>query len=230
MLRPGEAAGTILCATNEAQATDVFRSALSGYELVVAATGFDALRRVNTRVFDVYVLDYWLPDWHGTALCRVIRELDPHGPILFCTRAGREIENARAMRAGASAYLVKPIDPLMLKSRIETLITLAASESLRAKIDEEYAIQEELERRVKEVRVRVADADRLLASSVERTARTKALQAFLHARGARAHFERWWPQVFSSVRANHAAQESRDSENQSPTIARSSSFIRDVPP
>jgi DNA-binding response OmpR family regulator len=200
-----KATRTILCATDDLESTEIFRRALSDFEVVSATSAFEALRAINSRAFDAYLLDYWLPDWNGCSLCEPIRKLDPHGPIVFCTTANRETERARALRAGANAYLIKPIDPVMLRSRIRTLLTLADSESLRAKFEEECAVQEELDRRLAQVGQRVDRAKQLTVSAVERTARSKALLAFFRAHGTRAHFERWWPNVFSSVRANHFA-------------------------
>jgi hypothetical protein len=44
----------------------------------------------------------------------------------------------------------------------------------------------------------------LAESFIERRARTRAHEAFVAAGGSRAHFERWWPQVFGSARANRS--------------------------
>ena len=48
----------------------------------------------------------WAADWSGPSLCREIRKIDPHGTIVFCTAAARDNDRARAMRAGANAYLL----------------------------------------------------------------------------------------------------------------------------
>ena len=46
----------------------------------------------------------------------------------------------------------------------------------------------------------IADGERAkerAAQAIERTARAKAMKAFVEAGGALAHFERWWPQSFA---------------------------------
>jgi two-component system, NarL family, response regulator DevR len=66
-------------------------------------------------------LDNWLPDGTGVELCRLIREFDPHNPILFYSAAGyaRDIEDA--LSAGAQAYLVKPVSLDELKQAVAQL-------------------------------------------------------------------------------------------------------------
>ena len=113
---------------------------------------------------------------------------------------GKDIQDARGDALRRSVELVP--DPDMLRARLRTFLTLSEMESLRAKVEEERAVQNELERRASDVRLRAEAAKELFASSVERTARAKAYKAFIEARGTRAHFEKWWPQVFQSVRAN----------------------------
>jgi CheY-like chemotaxis protein len=197
---------TILVVDDDPEFRAVLEQILSDHTLVFACNAFEALRHVNSASFHAYVLEYWLPDWSGPALCRDIRRSDPHAPVVFCTSAVREHDQARAMRAGASAYLCKPIDPQTLRSKLGAFISLSELESLRAKIEEERAVQDELERRLEQLVAQTEHAKALAAASIERTARNKAYKAFIGARGTRAHFESWWPQVYRSARANHEVE------------------------
>ena len=176
---------------------------LCDHTLVFATNAFEAIRHVNGEAFHAYILDFWLPDWSGPSLCREIRKSDPHAPIIFCTGAARDQDQARAMRAGATAYVAKPVDAAVLRAKLRAFLSFAELESLRAKVEAERAVQDELERRVEHAVAQTEHAKGLAAASVERTARNKAYRAFMDARGSRAHFESWWPQVFQSVRANH---------------------------
>jgi two-component system sensor histidine kinase HydH len=196
---------SMLCVDHDAESRLFLTDALVEYELVFAANAFEAITEINRRGFDGYVLDYWLPDWAGPALCREIRKLDPHAPIVFCTAAAKDENRGRALRAGANAYLLKPLAPNELRNKLAGLLSLADRESLDAKAAEEEAICDELDRRAAHARERVAIATRVAARSFERTARIKAYKAFLEKHGTRAHFDRWWPQVFQSTEANYAA-------------------------
>jgi DNA-binding response OmpR family regulator len=194
---------TVLCVEDEPESRELLEESLAGHNLVFVSTAREAVTRLNASAFHGYVLDYWLPDWSGPALCREIRKVDPYGPVVFCTAAARESDRARALRAGASAYLCKPIEADVIRAKLRAFLTMAELESLRAKVEEERAVQCELERRLASVAAQAERGRELLASSIERTARAKALKAFIDAHGTRAHFEAWWPQVFGSVRANH---------------------------
>jgi DNA-binding response OmpR family regulator len=206
MINPDSVRKSVLCVDEDAESRALLQHALPDFELVYASNAFEAIREMNARAFDGYVLDYWLSDWAGPALCRDIRKIDPHAPIVFCAGAARDQDRARALRAGANAYLVKPIDSKELRSKLRGLLSVADAESLHAKIAEEEAIQDELQRRVAHLRERAEAASRLSAQSFERIARIKAYKAFMQGRGTRAHFERWWPQVFLSAQGDHSAE------------------------
>jgi DNA-binding response OmpR family regulator len=194
----------ILCVDDDTESTEVLREILCDYTLTCAATAFEAIRAINTRFFHAYILDYWLPDWTGVQLSRAIRETDPHGPIIFCTAAARDEDRKRALRSGANAYFCKPIDPERLRRQLRVHIELSELESLRAKTEEELAVTDELKRRLSNALSRAEAARHLATEAMERTVRTKAYRAFVEARGTRAHFESWWPNVFGSARASEA--------------------------
>jgi DNA-binding response OmpR family regulator len=202
---------SVLCVSSNADAQQFLKKALAEYRLVVAPTGFEALRCLNYAVFDLYILDYWLPDWSGVSLCRDIRKLDPRGPVCFYTTVEGDTHCQRAMRAGASLYINPPIGASSLSQQLTKLGDAADAESLRARLEGERAIQRELERRAAAAnaeQTRIA-MDRAVGA-IERTAKVKTYQAFVDAGGTRAHFERWWPQLFASAWADR--QSTRSSE------------------
>lgn len=192
----------ILCVQPAAEARQALESKLADYQIVFAVTALEAIRSLNSSIFDAYVLDYWLPDWSGVQLCREIRKVDPHGPICFFSTAAGESHRARARRAGASAYVTVSEDPQAIATRLRTLFAATDVESLRAKIEEERAIQAELTRRARAAIERTEKARTLAAEATQRAARAKALHAFIVSGGTQANFNRWWPNVFGSVRAN----------------------------
>ena len=83
---------TVLCVDNDSKSHPLLRTALADYHIVVVSSAYDALRNINTRVFDLYVLEYWFHDWAGVSLCRAIRKVDPNVPVCFwyygCTAEG----------------------------------------------------------------------------------------------------------------------------------------------
>jgi DNA-binding response OmpR family regulator len=126
--------------------TLALRQVLTHYEIEFVSSAYEALRRLNSRAFDVYVLDYWIADWSGVSLCRDIRKLHPHVPICFYTAAAQPEKHKRAERAGANAYLVKPADLELLHAEISTLMQLRDRRNEAALREASSAIQQELRR------------------------------------------------------------------------------------
>ena len=196
---------TLLCVGNDPDAREIVAQSLTEYELVFTDTALDALRNLNARAFDGYVSDYWLSDWAGPQLCRAIRDLDPHCPVVFFTAAAGDQNRARAMRAGASAYCCRTdADSERLDIAMRRLIARTDSNSLAAKARMEEAVMREIER-CDAKRALDAGKTSVAESFVERSARKRAFTAFIEAGGCRSHFERWWPHVFASARATSNA-------------------------
>jgi len=86
--------------------TTLLRLAL--IEAKAVGTAAEALSSFQTERFDLCLLDSRLPDLDGFELCRRLRALDLHTPILFFSGSAYEADKKRGIEAGADAYLVKP--------------------------------------------------------------------------------------------------------------------------
>ena len=78
------------------------------FEVVACSTIEAGIKLAQTKDFDLYLLDSWLPDGSGLDLCKRIREFDQGTPILFYSAAAYEADRESALESGAQAYLVKP--------------------------------------------------------------------------------------------------------------------------
>lgn len=98
-----------------------------GLEVNLAATADEALRWSETKDFDLYLLDSWLPDLDGYELCRQVRQRAPRADrILFFSGAAHELDRQKGIEAGARAYVFKPnIDELL--NTLSTLIAEATA-------------------------------------------------------------------------------------------------------
>ena len=186
----------ILCAYPDPQVERFLRQTLQSAALVFASTGREALKALNTSVYDAFLLDYWLPDWSGVSFCREIRKSDPHVPICFYTKAQSDDAKKRALRAGADLFLSVPVEPQTLRARLQTLITSRDANTIRAEAEENRAIQEELHRRAQQAKNIAASGRESAARAIERGARARAMKAFVESGGTRANFERLWPQAY----------------------------------
>lgn len=100
----------VLCVDDD-EDSRVMLTALLRLALIEAkavGTAAQALSLIQTERFDLYLLDSRLPDLDGFELCRRMRALDLHTPILFFSGAAYEADKKRGIEAGADAYLVKP--------------------------------------------------------------------------------------------------------------------------
>ena len=77
-------------------------------EAKAVGTAPQALSLIEAEHFDLYTLDAWLPEVDGFELCRRMRAVDPHIPILFFSGAAYEADKQKGLEAGADAYVTKP--------------------------------------------------------------------------------------------------------------------------
>jgi CheY-like chemotaxis protein len=188
---------SILCVLGDEGERALVAELLQPLEVVFACDVQEALREIATRAFDAYLLDYWLPDDSGPRLCREVRKSDPAVPILFCMAPSQQTDRRRALRAGASALVYKPIDPTRMQPQVRVLLEIAALQCERSKVWAERAAHEELQKRAPEVLRRKGFSQRAALQALERTARVKALAAFKSFGGTCAQFDRVWPTIFN---------------------------------
>jgi DNA-binding response OmpR family regulator len=189
----------ILLVEDEEDAREIVTLTLEEYTLVCARDFSEGLRIAHMRYFDLYILDNWLPDGDGVEMCRRIRGFDPHTPILFYSAAAYARDIREAIRAGAQAYLVKPVVPNELKLMVTQLISSSRENAFEARRAEIAAVLEELAIRQMEIAGRLEKAKQKRLRAEEKALRDKAQIAFIAAGGTRGDFAREWPSVFLEV-------------------------------
>ena len=99
-----------LCVEDDEDSRDMLSTLLRflRIEAKAVATAAQALSLIQAERFDLYLLDAWLPDLDGFELCRRMRDVDPHTPILFFSGAAFEADMKKGIEAGADAYVIKP--------------------------------------------------------------------------------------------------------------------------
>ena len=186
----------ILMVEDHEDAWEIAALSLEEYTLIYARNFAEGLRLARRGYFDLYILDNWLPDGNGIELCRVIREFDPHTPILFYTACAYPRDLQAAFSAGAQAYLAKPVRFDDLTQAVAQLTSVTPQAAYEARRLEIAAIREELAIRQTENAERVERAKKKCLRAKEKALRLKAEIAFLAAGGARGDFAREWPSVF----------------------------------
>jgi two-component system response regulator AtoC len=95
---------------------------LEGIESVTAENGKAATERLLDASFDAVVADLKMPVMGGQELLEWIRDEGIRTPVIMISAFG-EIEDAvRALKSGASDYLIKPFDPAELIHRVRSIV------------------------------------------------------------------------------------------------------------
>ena len=99
-----------------------------GQNLVKADSGREALKSLMSQDFAVILLDVKMPDMDGFETASLIRQRDKSKdtPIIFLTAADRsQTEAVRGYAVGAVDYLVKPVVPEFVRSKVAVFVELA---------------------------------------------------------------------------------------------------------
>ena len=100
------------------------RMKASGYNVLMAIDGLDALKKARTLNPDMIILDLMLPKMDGYKVARLLK-FDgrySHIPILILSARGQDLDKDMAKNAGADDYMVKPFESSDLLSRTERLL------------------------------------------------------------------------------------------------------------
>lgn len=93
-----------------------------GHAVDTAFTHAQGLQKSQDESYDLFVIDWLLPDTDGLSLIHNIRFLQIHSPILLLTAKNQPADIAHGLDSGADDYLTKPFDTLELLARIRALL------------------------------------------------------------------------------------------------------------
>jgi two-component system chemotaxis response regulator CheY len=112
----------ILVADDEPTTRTLARAVVQklGHECLVAADGDRAWALLQSSTIDLLITDWMMPGLDGPELCRRIRarDDDAYTYIILATVVSDRDHVLEGMRAGADDYLIKPIDPFAVQTRL----------------------------------------------------------------------------------------------------------------
>ncbi|MEQ8816302.1 MAG: response regulator [Thalassobaculum sp.] len=141
-----------------------------GADVVVAASGLEALRQVLLREFCAILMDVRMPGMDGYEAAAIIRQRERSRriPVIFLT--AHDTDKAQVFRGyseGAVDYVFKPVEPLVLKAKVSVFVELyKQAQEIRAKAEQERRLLEENLR----IRGERVETERRLRSSEKREA------------------------------------------------------------
>jgi len=155
----------------------VFRTILEELDqnIVTASSGEEALRWLLDNECAVILLDVNMPGMDGLETAELIRSRrkTSHTPIIFITAFADEMHTARGYSLGAVDYILSPVVPNILRSKVKALVQLhRLNAELKRRSDERVAlVREQAARSMAEENQRrasfLAEATQVMASSLD---------------------------------------------------------------
>ncbi|MFZ3045771.1 MAG: two-component system response regulator [Desulfatirhabdiaceae bacterium] len=133
----------------------------TGYQVVKASNGMDAIQIVKENPPDVILMDVMMPVINGIEATRQLKADEDTRmiPVVMIT-ALREVEDrVRSLEAGADDFMSKPVDKIELRTRVRTLI------QVKAYHDHLKDYQKKLEQDVQERTIQLQHALKMLKQS-----------------------------------------------------------------
>lgn len=116
----------VLIADDKATSRELVRTVLenSGYFVIEAADGIEALQNARDGLPDLIILDLQMPGLNGFAVLQELRNDRQFAatPILALTASAMQGDRERAMTIGFNGYLTKPLGLALLRSEVERLL------------------------------------------------------------------------------------------------------------
>ena len=120
-----------------------------GHEVTAAENGLDTWTLLQTESTPkLAILDWHMPGMDGLEVCRRLRQLEqrPYVFVILLTSNDQRQQLLEGLRAGADDYLTKPLDPALLRARLEVARRIldlqsnlmAAQEKLRFQTDHDF--------------------------------------------------------------------------------------------
>lgn len=109
----------------------------AGHTAVTFASGRALLSKLRQETFDLLILDWNVPDLDGIEVTAWVREhMKPPPPVLMLTARSAAEDIVRGLNAGADDFLVKPIEPQVLRARIQAVLRRAYPVELNARSED----------------------------------------------------------------------------------------------
>ncbi|WP_373082678.1 diguanylate cyclase [Zhongshania sp.] len=104
-------------------------------EVFMATNGQQAIDVCRQKRPDLILLDVLMPDMDGIEVCKILKaDTETQNiPIIFVTSQDSPEEETRGLEVGAVDFITKPVNPAVVRARVNTHLTLKMqSDALRA--------------------------------------------------------------------------------------------------
>lgn len=121
----------ILVVDDEVKIVEILQAYLikSGYDVITAFSGKDALSIFEKELPSLVILDLMLPDLSGEDVCKTLRKKS-RVPIIMLTAKVEEDDIINGLNIGADGYILKPFSPKELIARVTALLRRTEKDDL----------------------------------------------------------------------------------------------------
>ncbi len=116
------------------------RLAKSGYHVITATDGEEALRMARELLPDLVVLDVMMPKLDGLEVCRRLRAKSTV-PIIMLTAKTEEIDKVLGLELGADDYITKPFSLREFRSRVRAALRRAGMSRDREELPDDQPLE-----------------------------------------------------------------------------------------
>ena len=95
---------------------------MQDYDVVCAQDGEQAIGMLDRQNFDMAVLDIMVPGVSGMEVLQYIKEKKPEMATIMLTALDDEKTQVQAFNSYADDYVIKPVSPIILLKRMETIL------------------------------------------------------------------------------------------------------------
>ena len=124
----------VLIVDDNRASRDLIRAILKGFrfEIVEASQGQEALNQILKERPDLVLLDIDMPVLDGFAVVRIVRQDAGLAslPIVAVTAYAMEGDRAKALAAGFTAYVTKPVRAATLRRQVLELLSVRETEGV----------------------------------------------------------------------------------------------------
>jgi len=101
-----------------------FHLTREGYQLALASSGEEALKKAGRETFDLVVLDLMLPGLDGLEVAKALKSdaKTKTLPIIMLTAKGEDADIVTGLEIGADDYITKPFSPRVLTARVKAVL------------------------------------------------------------------------------------------------------------
>jgi two-component system phosphate regulon response regulator PhoB len=134
----------ILCVEDEEDIQELvtYNLVKSGFNILCAETGEEAIEKLGSNRPDLVILDLMLPGMNGLEVCKTMKRIDSlkEIPIIMLTAKGEEVDIITGLDLGADDYVTKPFSPKVLVARVKAVLRKKAENTSRKKKEEDSII------------------------------------------------------------------------------------------